>query len=54
MKSEIVITVLALASFFSWITHIYTCFSESLWGFLIVGAALFPIGILHGFYIWVK
>jgi hypothetical protein len=24
-----------------------------LWGFLLAGAILFPIGILHGFYLWV-
>jgi hypothetical protein len=23
-----------------------------LWGFLLAGAILFPIGILHGFYLW--
>jgi hypothetical protein len=23
-----------------------------LWGFLVAGAIFFPIGILHGFYLW--
>lgn len=38
----------------AWLTHVFTCFSQSLWGFLIAGAFMFPIGILHGFYLWVK
>ena len=36
----------------AWLTHIFTCFSNSLWGFLIAGALVFPIGILHGFWLW--
>lgn len=35
-----------------WLTHIFTCFSEGLWGFLIVGAIAFPIGVLHGIWLW--
>jgi hypothetical protein len=23
-----------------------------MWGFLVAGAIFFPIGILHGFYLW--
>lgn len=38
--------------FFAWLTHIFTCFANGLWGFLVSGAIFFPIGILHGFYIW--
>lgn len=37
----------------AWFTHIFTCFAQGLWGFLLAGAILFPIGILHGFYLWV-
>lgn len=36
----------------AWITHIIYCFSHVLWGFLVAGAIFFPIGILHGFYVW--
>ena len=35
-----------------WCQHLYTCFNEKLWGFLIAGAILFPVGIIHGFGIW--
>jgi hypothetical protein len=38
--------------FFAWLNHIFTCFSHNLWGFLIAGALVFPIGILHGIYLW--
>lgn len=36
----------------AWLTHIFTCFADGLWGFLIAGAIMFPIGILHGIYLW--
>lgn len=36
-----------------WLTHIFYCFAHGLWGFLIAGALFFPIGILHGWWIWV-
>lgn len=36
----------------AWLTHIITCFNEGLWGFLIAGAIVVPIGILHGIYLW--
>ncbi len=35
-----------------WITHIFTCFSDGMWGFLIAGAIFFPAGIVHGIGIW--
>jgi hypothetical protein len=38
----------------AWFTHVFTCFAQGLWGFLIAGALLFPIGILHGFYLWFR
>jgi hypothetical protein len=44
--------ILGFACGAAWLTHIFTCFAQSLWGFLLAGAILFPIGILHGFYLW--
>ena len=46
--------LIGLTVFFAWLTHIFTCFAQGLWGFLVAGAILFPIGILHGFYLWFK
>jgi hypothetical protein len=38
--------------FAAWLTHIFTCFGQGLWLFLLAGAIFVPIGILHGFYLW--
>jgi hypothetical protein len=37
----------------AWITHVITCLSSASWGFLIAGALFFPVGIVHGFGIWI-
>jgi len=44
----------AAACVLAWLTHIFTCFAYSMWGFLIAGALFFPVGILHGFYLWFR
>jgi hypothetical protein len=36
----------------AWFQHLYTCFTEDRWGFLIAGAIFVPLGIVHGFGIW--
>jgi hypothetical protein len=51
MSSFIGFTVI-MVSILAWLNHILTCFSQELWGFLIAGALFFPIGILHGIYLW--
>lgn len=38
--------------FAAWITHIVVCLSEEAWGFLIAGAIMFPIAIIHGTGLW--
>ena len=43
---------IALLCGFAWLTHIFTCFAQGFLGFLVAGAIFFPIGILHGFYLW--
>ena len=45
---------LFIASLAAWFNHIFTCFSDGLWGFLIAGALFFPVGILHGFWLFLK
>lgn len=27
-----------------WLNHLYVCFTEQMWGFLIAGAIFFPVG----------
>ncbi|RWK76256.1 hypothetical protein [Mesorhizobium sp.] len=41
-----------LASLAGWLTHLYVCFNEELWGFLIAGAIFFPVGVFHGWGLW--
>ena len=43
---------IVIASVLAWFTHIFTCFGAGLWGFLVAGAIFFPIGVLHGFWLW--
>lgn len=35
-----------------WLTHVIYSLLHGLWGFLIAGALLFPVGIIHGWMIW--
>lgn len=43
---------LSLLAFAGWLQHLYTCFTEHLYGFLIAGAIFFPVAIIHGWGIW--
>lgn len=36
----------------AWFTHVVTCFQDGNWGFLVAGALMFPIAIVHGIGIW--
>ena len=36
----------------AWLTHVVTCLAAGAWGYLIAGAILFPIAIIHGVMIW--
>ena len=42
----------ALLCLAGWFQHLYTCFNEHLYGFLIAGAIFFPVAIIHGWGIW--
>jgi len=44
--------IVGIACFLAWLTHVFYCFGHVMWGFLLAGAIFFPIGILHGFYLW--
>lgn len=44
--------LVVVACFAAWVTHIVVSFNEELWGFLIGGMMFFPVGIIHGFYLW--
>ena len=36
----------------SWITHVIVCLKAGSWGFLIAGAIMFPIAVIHGTGSW--
>lgn len=36
----------------AWLTHLFVCFVEGAWGFLIAGAIFFPIAVVHGTGAW--
>lgn len=46
---QVLVILLCLAA---WLTHVVTCLAAGLWGFLIAGAIIFPIAIIHGVMIW--
>lgn len=45
-------TIAFIALIVAWFTHIITCLSTGAWGFLIAGALLLPVGLIHGVGIW--
>jgi hypothetical protein len=50
--SNVLGIVLGLTFFAAWGNHVITCLSNGDWGFLVAGALFFPIGIIHGFGLW--
>lgn len=36
----------------SWITHVVICLKTASWGFLIAGAIMFPVAVVHGTGCW--
>ena len=47
-----IVLIVYLALTGAWLTHVITCLSDERWGFLIAGALVFPIAIVHGIGIW--
>lgn len=52
LSAALVAIALTLSSFGAWVTHLYRCFTEEQWGFLIGGAIFFPVAIVHGVGVW--
>jgi hypothetical protein len=36
----------------AWATHVVVCLKTASWGFLIAGAIMAPVGMIHGVGIW--
>jgi hypothetical protein len=45
--------LLTIAFVVAWLTHIVNCLGHGKWGFLIAGALMFPVAIVHGLGIWI-
>jgi hypothetical protein len=43
---------LSLLMLVAWLTHIFVCFQRHYYGFLIAGAIVFPIAVIHGIGLW--
>lgn len=54
MKAPIYTTLLLILLTIpaSWLTHVWVTLLTGQWGFLIAGAIFPPIGIVHGFMLW--
>ncbi len=35
-----------------WVTHVVACLKAGSWGFLIAGAIMFPVAVVHGTGVW--
>jgi hypothetical protein len=35
-----------------WLTHVFVCIKTASWLFLIAGAICFPVGVVHGWGVW--
>jgi len=40
-------------AFLAWLTHIIVCIQTASWALLLIGGFVFPVGIVHGFGLWV-
>ncbi len=49
---HIVIGVIGLSGVPAWFTHVVRCINTEEWIFLLAGAIMAPIGIIHGWGIW--
>jgi hypothetical protein len=47
-----IVLSLILMPVVAWFTHVIHCINHEMWGFLIAGAIMFPIAIIHGIMIW--
>lgn len=43
---------LVLASLAAWVTHVIVCIKASAWILLLFGCLVAPVGVVHGFGIW--
>lgn len=47
-----IVGIMLLLSVPAWITHIVVCIQDEKWLFLIAGAIMAPIAVIHGWGVW--
>ena len=51
-NESVIVFLIAAWAIASWLTHVITCLTVGAWGFLVAGALVAPIGVIHGTGIW--
>ena len=51
-EAEVFALAVLVWVFASWITHVVICIKTASWGFLIAGAIMFPVAVIHGTGSW--
>lgn len=46
------LAVVLIATLGAYIQHFITAINEEMWVLLVLGAVLFPVGMLHGWLVW--
>jgi hypothetical protein len=46
--------IIWLLVFAAWVTHVFVCLGSGAWFTLLFGAVFFPIGVIHGFGVWLR
>ena len=44
--------ILGFIAVAAWLTHVIICLAAGAWEYLIAGALLFPIAVIHGVMLW--
>lgn len=52
LLSLVAFVVFIIMPFVAWVTHVVYCITHALWVVLVVGALVFPVGIIHGIMVW--
>lgn len=50
--SDFIAAAFAIAIFAAWITHVVVCIKASAWILLLFGCIVAPVGVIHGFGVW--
>ena len=48
----LLLVIFIITSFLAWLQHVITCIVNETWVLLVVGALAFPIGVIHGWMLW--